>query len=331
MTHGVDGGGSESGSIFRIGFLTVPDYSMIAFGNAIEPLRMANRLSGRELCRWTVLSLDGEPVRASNGLSIAPTAAAGEAGAFDIVFVCGGVDVQAACTGPLLAYLRRYARRGGGLGALCTGSYVLAKAGLLDGYRCAIHWENLAVVSEAFPHVEFSSELYVIDRNRYTASGGTAPLDLMLTLIRRFFGSEQLAYDISEEFIHERIRDSRDKQRVPLLSRVGPRQTRLLEAAALMEQKLEDPLGIDEIARAVGLSRRQLERLFRAHVAERPARYYLRLRLKRARQILMQSRVSITDAMVQTGFRSAAHFSKCYRREFGLPPSADRRTAAVAG
>lgn len=313
--------------IMRIGFLTVPNYSMIAFANAVEPLRMANRLSGRELCRWAVMSLDGRPVPASNGLTVSPTVAAAAAGAQDIVFVCGGVAVQEACTEPLLAYLRKLARAGRGLGALCTGSYVLARGGLLDGHRCAIHWENLAAVREEFPDVVFSTELFAIDRERYTASGGTAPLDLMLNLIRQRIGAE-LSVAISEEFIHERIRDARDQQRIPLLARVGAKQTKLIEAASVMEANLEEPLALDAIARRVGLSRRQLERLFQKHLRDRPARYYLTLRLERARQLLLQTNMSITDVMVYCGFRSAAHFSRSYRRHFDHLPSLERRAGA---
>jgi transcriptional regulator GlxA family with amidase domain len=299
---------------------------MIAFSNAVEPLRMANRLSGRELCSWQVLSAKGEPVAASNGLAVVPTIATGEAGTLDIVFVCGGVEVQDACDEATLAFLRRLSRTRTALGALCTGSYVLARAGLLDGYRCAIHWENIAAVREEFADVSFTSELFVIDRDRYTASGGTAPLDLMLNLIASRMG-EELSVAISEEFILERIRGSQDQQRIPLLARVGARQRKIIEAASLMEAHIEQPLSLDAVAKNIGLSRRHLERLFKRHLDRRPARYYLEMRLNRARQLLLQTDMSIMEVTLTCGFQSPPHFSKCYRSLFGHPPSAERSLA----
>ena len=311
---------------FRFGFLTLANYSMIAFANAVEPLRMANRLGGRTLCEWAVLSLSGRPVAASNGLAVVPTAAAAAAGGLDILFVCGGVDVAGACDAATLAYLRRTARQGTALGALCTGSYVLARAGLLDGYRCAIHWENIAAVREAFPAVRFTNELFVIDRERYTASGGTAPLDLMLNLIAARLGDE-LSLAISEEFILERIRKPEDQQRIPLLARVGARQRKIIDAASLMEATIEAPLGLAAVAQRIGLSRRQLERLFKQHLERRPGQFYLELRLNRARQLLLQTDRSIMNIAVACGFQSPPHFSRCYRALFGHAPSAERTAA----
>ena len=309
-----------------VGFLTVPNYSMIAFTNAVEPLRMANRLSGRALCDWSVLSLSGQPVPASNGLAAVPTIAAAAAGRLDIVFLCGGIDIRAACDEATLAYLRRLSRQDVALGALCTGSYVLARAGLLDSHRCAIHWENIAAVREEFPNVTFSTELFVIERGRYTASGGTAPLDLMLNLIASRMGKE-LAVAISEEFILERIRGSQDQQRIPLLARVGAKQQKIIQAASLMEANLEEPLSLDDVAQHIGLSRRHLERLFKQKLDCRPARFYLELRLNRARQLLLQTDMSVMEVTVLCGFQSPPHFSKCYKDIFGHPPSAERGPA----
>jgi transcriptional regulator GlxA family with amidase domain len=314
----------------RVGFLVVPNYSMIAFSNAVEPLRMANRLSRGALCSWSVLSLTGQPVAASNGLAVVPTVPVSAAGPLDILFVCGGVDIHQACNEATLACLRRMARQNTALGALCTGSYVLARAGLLDGYRCAIHWENIAAVREEFPDVGFSTELFVIDRDRYTASGGTAPLDLMLNLIASRM-SKELSVAISEEFVLERIRGAQDQQRIPLLARVGAKQQKIIEAASLMEAHVEEPLSLDDVARRIGLSRRHLERLFKEHLRCRPARYYLELRLNRARQLLLQTSMSIIDVTLSCGFQSPPHFSKCYKDLFGYPPSAERRAVQRAG
>jgi transcriptional regulator GlxA family with amidase domain len=320
----------RGGEMFRVGFLTLPNYSMIAFSNAVEPLRMANRLGGETICRWTTLSLSGAAMRASNGLAVEPTVAAADSGPLDMLFVCGGVDIAQSYDEATLAYLRRLARRKVKLGALCTGSYVLARAGLLDFYRCAIHWENISAVRDQFPDVDFTNELFVIDRDRYTASGGTAPLDLMLNLIADRNGPD-LAVAISEEFVLERIRAPLDQQRIPLLARVGAGQQKIIDAAQLMEAHVDERLSLDAIAKRIGLSRRQLERLFRQHLDRHPGRYYRELRLNRARQLLQQTNMSVMAITVSCGFQSAAHFSSCYKDLFGHPPSAERRLAGRAG
>lgn len=316
-------------AIQHFGFLLIPDFSMIAFSSALEPLRMANYLSETELYRWSCISLDGAPVKASNSLSISPDYAINEINKPDVLFICGGLNINQAVNKELLLYLRKQANRKTKLGALCTGSYLLAQAGLLDGYRCTIHWENLAGLREDFPQLVISSELFEIDRDRLTCSGGTAPLDMMLNLIGQRHGAA-LAAAISEEFTCERIRGRHDRQRMPLKLRIGTSQPKLIEAVALMEANLEEPISPDELALHIGLSRRQLERLFQKYLNCVPTRYYLELRLHRARQLLLQTSRSIVDVAFASGFVSAPHFSKCYRDFFGIPPRDERRMRGAA-
>ena len=313
----------------HIGFLLVPDYSMIAFASAVEPLRMANRLSGRELYRWSLFTMDGQPVSASNCIELPTRCAVPGARTCDLVLVCAGEHVGDFAHRQVLFSLRRLAREKIPLGAICTGSYLLAKAGLLSGYRATIHWENIASLREEFPEVIVSSELFEIDRDRYTCSGGTAPLDMMLNLIHRQHGGH-LAVAISEEFICERIRGRNDRQRIPLRLHLGTSQPKLVEAVSLMEANLEEPVSLDEIARHVNLSRRQLERLFQKHLRCVPTRYYLELRLTRARQLLLQTPMTVVDVAFACGFVSAPHFSKCYRDYFGMPPRDERRVRLSA-
>jgi len=317
----------------RYVFLLVPNYSMIAFSSAVEPLRVANRASGHTLYRWTLASLDGQPVAASNGLSLTPSIAVTDIDHPDAVFVCGGINIKEANTPRLLSTLRRLANRRVPLGALCTGSYLLAKAELLNGYRSTIHWENIASMYEEFPKVIVSSELFEIDRDRYTCAGGAAGLDMMLNVIGRDHGQE-LAAEVSEICICDRIRGRNDRQRIPLRQRLGTSQPKLIKAVALMEANLEEPIGLDDLAQYVGLSRRQLERLFQRYLRCAPTRYYLELRLARARQLLLQTEMSVFDVAFACGFVSAPHFSKCYRDFFGIPPRDERRlygaTEAVA-
>ena len=313
----------------HFGFLLVSNYSMIAFTSAIEPLRMANRAAQKTLYQWSVYTLDGNPVKASNRLEISPDASIDKAGAMSILFVCGGVEIADSWTRPMKFALRKIASRNITIGAVCTGSYLLARAGLLDGYKCTIHWENIASMREEFPKTQFTDDLFLIDRDRITCAGGQAPLDMMLKIISETHGSKITAH-ISEQFMCERIRGTEDRQRIPLQLHLGANQPRLTEAVTLMEANLEEPISLDELSRYVGISRRQLERLFQKHLNCVPTRYYLNLRLNRARLLLLQTSKSIVDIALACGFISAPHFSKCYRDMFGIPPRDERRKLQLA-
>lgn len=314
----------------HVGFLLLPEYSMIAFTSGVEPLRMANRLSGKTLYEWSVITTTGEPVKSSSGLTVLTDKALYDAQPLDICFVCGGVNIQNHAEKSTLFWLKKLEKSQVSMGAICTGTYLLAKAGLLDKHRCTIHWENMASLREEFPNVIVSSELFEIDNNRYTCAGGTATLDLMLNIIKNHH-SAQLAAAISEEFILERIRNQNDRQRIPLKQYLGTGQPKLIEAVTLMESNIEEPISLDELAYHVGLSRRQLERLFQKYLKCVPTRYYLDLRLKRARELLLQTSKSIVDVAFACGFVSAPHFSKCYRDMFGIAPRDERRLKKATG
>ncbi|RMD61627.1 MAG: GlxA family transcriptional regulator [Alphaproteobacteria bacterium] len=313
----------------RIGLVLIPNFSMIAFTGAVETMRLANRTSGRELYQWALFSCDGRPVRSSAGIEVAVAGDLTAAESWPTVIVCGGLDVQKFDIRPMASWLRRMARRGADIGALCTGSLVLARAGLLDGYRCTIHWENIAGFVEEFPEIEVTDEVFEIDRNRFTCAGGTAAIDLMLNLLARQHG-HALAAAVADQFVHERIRDEHDHQRMSLPARLGVRHTKLLSVIRLMEQNLEEPLERTELARRAGLSTRQLERLFHKYLRRSPARYYLELRLDRARLLLIQTDMPIIDVALACGFVSASHFSKCYRDFFGHTPRRERGLPALS-
>ena len=314
----------------RIGFLLLENFSLIAFTSAIEPLRMANQLSGEPLYSWATIGESGGMVTCSNGIALNPDytiATLDNVDAFDAVIVCGGIHIHRLSCDGSMQWLRQLAKSQVVLGAVCTGSHVLARAGLLDGYRFTIHWENIASAREEFPHLIISPELFEIDRDRYTCAGGTAPIDMMLFEVRQQHGTE-IATAISEQFMCERIRDQHDRQRVPLTQRIGTSQPKLAEAVSLMEANIEEPMTLDELSHHVGLSRRQLERLFQRYLNSVPTRYYLELRLERARQLLLQTSKPIVDIALACGFVSAPHFSKCYRDTFSVPPRDERRRAA---
>jgi transcriptional regulator GlxA family with amidase domain len=307
----------------RIGFLTLPNYSAIALVNALEACRMANYVTLAEDYRYAVVTLDGAAAAASNGLSLTPTVRIAEAGPFDLVFVCGGVSVRHAVERPLSDALRRLARRGVALGGLCTGTFALAEAGLLDGYRAAIHWENLTAIREEFAGVAFTEELFVVDRDRLTCTGGVAPLELMLTLIEARHG-KPVAAKVSDQFMVERPRGGGDRQPLPLPSRIEHLHPALARAARMMDTAIERPLTVADVAAGVGLSPRQLERLFRRHLGTSPAEFSLGRRLVHARELLRQTPMSVTDVGLACGFQSAAHFSTAYRRHFGRSPREER-------
>lgn len=313
----------RAASLSHFAFMPLPSFTMIAFTNAIEVLRMANYLSGQELYRWSIVSPGGGPVTASNGLAI-DTRPADSIDRPDILFVCGGIDVQRSTTADHLATLRRAAREGIALGSLCTGTYALAKSGLLAGYACAIHWENMSALKEEFPETRFLKELFVIDRDRVTCTGGVAPLDMMLHLIARRIGTAKVT-QIAEQFIVEHVRDTNAQQRIPLVARLGSANKSLFEVISLMENNIEEPLSREELARLANMSQRQLQRLFRDHLGMTPTHYYLTLRLRRARELLLQTDMSIMHITMACGFQSACHFSKSYREAFGVPPTRERR------
>lgn len=309
-----------------VGFLLLEDFTLISLASAVEPLRMANQLSGSELYRWLTLSKGGNPVSASAGLKITPDAKMEEASDLHTVIVCGGVDIQNRVCHEHVRWLQRQARLSRQLGAVCTGSWALGKAGLLDGHRCSVHWECLASMREAFPKSEVTTRLFSIDRNHLTSSGGTAPMDMMLHLIRCEYGRD-LAEAISDMLMHERMRSGQDHQRVPLRHTLGANQPKLQAAILLMEASLEEPLELTELAFQTGISRRQLERLFHRYLDCSPSRYYLKLRLVQARQLLKQTSLPVLEIGALCGFVSIPHFARSYRGHFGVTPRDERASS----
>lgn len=319
----------DIGSVCRVGFLTLDEFTMISFASAVEVLRMANHLSDKAKYSWTVITADGKPKPSSNGLAFQQSGTYDQAGKLDIVFVCGGTNVIKFADDKVVALLRRMARDGLVLGGLCTGTYALVKSGLLNGYKCTIHWENMASLQETHQDITFLEELFVIDRDRITCTGGVAPVDMMLALVRAHFGKTLVA-EISNQFILDRVRDGNDRQHIPLAARIGFNHRALVEVAALMEANVEEPLTAVELARAAGLSLRQVQRMFQESLGTTPSKYYLKLRLRRARELLLQSQMSVTEIAITCGFQSTCHFSKSYRALYGRTPRSERQPQAVA-
>ncbi|MDI6026867.1 GlxA family transcriptional regulator [Corticibacterium sp. UT-5YL-CI-8] len=311
-------------------FFLVPDFTMVAFATAIEPLRIANRMLGYEGYRWRLASGDGRPVNASNQVECAVDTSLEEerrkmAGPDrpSMVIVCSGVNVEGYQNRSVFGWLREEYNRGVAIGGLCTGAHVLAAAGLLANRRCAIHWENLPGFSENFPKANVFADLFEVDQNIYTCAGGTAALDMMLKLIGDDFG-DHVVNSVCEQLLTDRVRSPTDRQRLPLRARLGVQNSKVLSIIELMEANLAEPLSLIQIADHVGLSRRQIERLFRTEMGRSPARYYLEIRLDRARHLLVQSAMPVVEVAVACGFVSASHFSKCYRELYARSPQQER-------
>lgn len=307
----------------RFVFLILENFTFIAFAGAIEPLRLANRMAGRALYEWQVVTPDGKPVQASNGVSIAAEAGLEALSKGTTIIVVGGVNVKQAVTKPVLTWLRREARRGLPVGAVCTGAQVIAEAGLLDGRRCTIHWENRDSFEEEFPEIDLTHNIFVIDKDRYTAAGGAASTDLMLKLIAMRHGTE-LATLVADQMIHTSIRSDKDEQRLSIPARIGVRHPKLAAVIHRMEEAIEEPISPMLLARDAGMSTRQLERLFRRYLSRSPKRYYMELRLARARNLLMQTDMSVIAVAMACGFASPSHFSKCYRALYRTTPYRER-------
>lgn len=300
--------------------LLVEGFSMMSVASAIEPLRSLNRLIDREAWRSRMASLDGGVLAASNGIPIPTEAAETALPGSHYFFVCGGLRIQSVDERRYLAILRKAVRAGVRVGSLSTGTYLLARAGLLDGYRSTIHWENRPAFQEEFPDLVCTDKLYEIDRDRMTCSGGTAAMDLMLHLITERHGAD-LARRVANQFHHDRIRDERDNQSGGRLERMTSLPPAVRSAIRLMQRHVEDTISIAEIAEKVGMSPRQLERLFLRYLQTSPARYYLSLRIDRARELLLYSDRPILEVAIAAGFTSTSHFAHWFRKLHGVRPS----------
>lgn len=319
----------EGGRTRTFGFLLIPNFTTIGFASAIETLRMANLAARRPLYRTLLISRDSEPVQASNGMRVVPDHSIADAPPLDAIFVVGSNPMPDKYPRELLNWLRRQADHGVPLAGICTGSHLLACAGLLNGYRCTLHWEDIERVKERFPDIVISSQLFELDRDRYTCSGGTASMDMTLQLIAREQGGVEIATRAAELLLCDRMRGAREQQRVPLRQQLGHAQPKLSQIVAIMEANLEEPLELEELAQLNEVSVRQLERLFHKYLDRTPSQYYLELRLKRARDLLLRSEQQVRDIALACGFASPAHFSKCYSRFFGHSPRGERKQSPL--
>ncbi len=307
----------------KVGFLLVPGFALMSYAAAIEPLRAANLLSGRRLYEWCHISPSGEAAHASTGALVPCDFAAGAEVALDLLIVCAGGDPAAFDDARTLGWIRRHAAHGTVIGGVSGGPVILAKAGVSAGRRMTVHWEHAEALKAAHPDLLLGRALYVIDRDRVTCAGGVAPLDLMHALIAERQGAV-FAQKVSDWFLHTDIRPASGPQRGSLVERYGVRDRHVIAALELMENHIADPLSGAQLARAVGLSLRQLERLFRDRLARTPMQQYRAIRLERARTLIRQTSLSLTEISLACGFASNSHLSRAYRKRFATTPAADR-------
>ena len=312
----------------RFVFVLMEHFTLLSFSSALDALRIANRMSGKKLYDWTFIGESEEFVSCSAGTQFKLDNPLIELHRDDTILLCGGTAIQASTTKKLIGWLRREARRGLVIGGLCTAAYPMAKAGLLDEKKATIHWENQDIFAEEFLEVELTKTVFVCDGNRYTTAGGTSSIDLLLKIIADDHG-EELANAVADQMIYSSIRTDQDTQRLSVPTRIGVRHPKLSKVIQMMEINIEEPISPSVLAKDVGMSTRQLERLFRRYLDRSPKRYYMELRLQKARNLLMQTDMSVINVALACGFASPSHFSKCYRAHYDTTPYRERGSHAA--
>lgn len=316
-------------SVHTLGLLLIDDFALMSYASIVEPYRAANVLAGETLYRWVHVSVGGKPVRASNGASIAADQRVSQPLACDTLFVFAGGDPTQFHDPATFAWLRELARKGATIAGVSGGPFLLARAGLLDGYRATIHWDHRPTFAEAFDEVLIEPSLYVIDRRRVTCAGGTSGLDLAIELIEREQG-HALATKVGDWFIRPDHRAADQPQRASLRERYAIANDRVLKVLARMEAMVEEPESRAQLARVAGVSLRQLERLFATHVGESVNARYRRIRLEQAMQLLRKTGLSVTSVAMGCGFKSSSHFARAFRAHFGMSAAHGRRQGAVS-
>ncbi|MFC0266844.1 GlxA family transcriptional regulator [Kushneria aurantia] len=309
----------------HITFLLIERFSMMAFFSAVEPLRIANRIAAASLYGWTLASIDGTPVTASNQMRLMVDAAAGSGETPTALALCAGFAPLPTLPHRLVRWLYRLDRAGCRLGGIDTGAFLLAEAGLISADdHVTLHWESLPAFRERWPHLQAGEALYELGERRFFCAGGAAAMDMSLAAIARHHG-EALAHAVAEQLIHDRLRSQDDQQRLSIARRLNLHDRPLVDTIALMERHIEQPLPLDTLAQRASISRRQQQRLFAERLNSTPGAWYLALRLAHARGLLAEGTMNITDIALACGFTSTAAFSHAFRRQHDISPRDFRR------
>lgn len=301
----------------NLAFMLMPGFSAMAFFSALEPLRIANRLAVRQLYRWTIHAPGAGHALASNGMELRAERAMPQSP--EALIVCAGFDPLAEARPALLGQVRRSWRAGSQVGAIDTGAFVLAEAGILGRERITLHWEAAEEFRRRYPRIPVSTELYERHGRLFTCAGGTAAMDMMLDWITLSHGID-LAGAVSDQLIHDRIRPASAPQRTSLVEQArvaGPVVQRLVAA---MERAVGTSDGFDAILAGEAIDRRRAERLFRDRLGITPARFLRELRLRHALELMRNARLPVHEAALAAGFSSQPVFSRACRNHFGLSP-----------
>jgi transcriptional regulator GlxA family with amidase domain len=313
-----------SGQPLAVTILVLPDASLMSMAATLDPMRAANRISGQPHYSWKVVSMDGRSITTSCGLSLQADGRFEPHERCDVLIVVAAFNVAKHASAPVLTAVRQAARRVHMIGGVEAGSWVLAMAGLLDQRRATTHWEDLEDFAARFPQVRVIPDRWVVDGAVFTTGGAAPALDFMLALIRsrQGFGA---ALNVASLYVYDEVRLPSDAQPLVSLGRDSRLDPRLACSIQIMEQHIDTPLTIHEIAQRIGCSIRTVEMVFRRLAQCSPAAYYLSLRLQAARRLVTDTRLSMADIAVRTGFSSIASLSRAFRRQFGQAPSAARR------
>lgn len=305
-------------------FLLQPQLTLLAFSAALEPLRIANQVTKRELYRWFTMTEDGHPIVCSNNVQIVPDTAMTDLPRQATGFICSGNDPAGVQTPRVTKWISRQRTFGSTMGGICTGAFALASAGLLKNRRFTLHWENQPAFAELYPDLHPSPNLFELDAPILTCGGGNASTDMMLRLIEEDHG-KQLAIIVADMCIHGRSGPDKAPQKSAYAVALGSRNPHLIGALQYMSEHLEEPLDIAELAEKLDISRRQLERLFKRYVGLSPNQVYFDLRLARAHALLNQTNMTVTEIAVATGFSSRSQLGLRFRQKYGMSPHAFRK------
>lgn len=309
----------RTGRTIRFGVLIFDGFPMLAFSAVIEPLRVGNILSKQDVFSWFIVSSGRPSVTASNGVAITVDHAAESAPDADYIVVCSGGDADRLPDKEPLKWIRRCLRSGAHVGSVADGTFYLARAGLMDGFACTLHWQSQPAFKEKFADITLKHDIYVVDRSRFTSAGGVGTLDMMLEIMAGHCGPG-LAAEVAEWFVHSRIRSTADREKLQLHIRTGIHDDTVLSAVALMEDNIEAPISMIEIAGRLQMTRRQLENAFEREVGRSPSAYYRQIRLRHAKDLLEHSAMSVRDIGLACGYSSFSAFVRAFRGGFGETP-----------
>ena len=310
--------------IRRIGVLVLPNFSHLTLASVVEPMRVANKVTRRELYAWQLIGIESGPVESSSGIAIQIDTDIAQEVDCDTLFVVASFDVNTFVSKDVVRFLRKFARAGATICGFETGAYLLAAAGILDGYRATTHWEDIDDFRQRFPRVEVVSDRFVVDRKRATTGGASPALDFMLDLIKRDHGFA-LAITVSGVFIYDQDHAASESQHAISTSRLAHRDRKLAAAISLMEVNIESPLRVGDVARRVGIGERELQRRFKTRLGTTPSHFFNEMRLSLAYRLLEHTDRTVIDIAMSCGFSSGSAFARTFRTRFDRSPMSLRK------